>query len=451
MIPAMIVPFVAALVALGLAGCIEPNRPRFVTDLVDTAVEDTEVEQETVEDGVLGEVDTDPGECTGDNDCPRAARACDMLACIDSKCVERPRGNGASCDDGNRCRGDGVCSDGACLPGVEAVVDGTPCDNDELACNGVSTCVNGECVIALPPTCDDSGAQCADGGICSEALGGVCVDLPAADGLACDGPASREGLAVWKCSAGQCVPPDMVFVAGGVFTMGCPPGYCSVTNDNAPEHEVRLSPYAIDRTEVSEDEFRRCRDDLDLRGFPCAPRLNEAQDEVTSQAGNAPLRWVDWAGAEAVCAYQDKRLCTEAEWEYAARGVGAAFYPWGNLPPTCERATFFDEGAAGCGTGLPTGVGTKPLGASTFGALDMAGNVSEWCADFYRADVYGTRTGTPLDPVQQALAGTDSHVVRGGSYTKGVAEIRVFARGAEQSGVADKGLGVRCCLSLNAP
>jgi len=451
MIPSMVVPSVAALVAFGFVGCIQANRPRFVEDTADIDVQDVDVVQETTIDSTPLEVEVEVGECGRDADCAQPPGMCDEAVCANAFCITQPKANNAPCDDGDPCTADGACQTHECIKG-RPVVDGTPCDEDDLVCNGSPTCEDGRCVFALPPTCDDSGAQCADGAVCSEELGGQCVDLPAADGLACDGPTSSTGApAAWACSVGKCVPPDMVFVGGGIFSMGCPDvEHCS--NDDTPVYEVRLSPFAIDRTEVSEAEFTRCREDLDNRGFRCAPRPNEGAALGGTQGDSMPLRWIDWSRAETVCAYQEKRLCTEAEWEYAARGVGNSFYPWGNLPPTCERATFFDEGGPGCNTGMPSLVGAKPLGASTFKVLEMAGNVSEWCADYYRAEVYAERAGaTAVDPIQSTLDKSDSHVVRGGSFRDGVAPIRVFVRSAESSQVYDDDLGTRCCLSLTGP
>jgi formylglycine-generating enzyme required for sulfatase activity len=239
----------------------------------------------------------------------------------------------------------------------------------------------------------------------------------------------------------------MVFAHGGTFTMGCPPGYCD--DDNGPAHEVRLSPFAIDRAEVSEGAYRRCLADADGRGLTCPARPVETEAEVVSQPDEAPLRWVDFARAEAVCAYQSKRLCSEAEWEYAARGTSGAFYPWGNLPPTCDRATFQEGGVAGCGANRPSNVGVKPLGASGIGALDLSGNVLEWVRDFYLDDIYQSRAGTiPIDPVQTASDGRDAHVVRGGSFRNGIEPLRVFVRSAIGSEIYNDDLGVRCCLSL---
>lgn len=443
-------------VALLWVGCIDAQAPRVPRD---AEVESPDVEvadggadaREDGTDAEAGEVDASEavdGGCGADAGCAAATSPCRVNTCIDGRCVEGVADEGSACDDGDPCTGAGRCEQGACAAGAP-VEDGTSCD-DGFVCNGVSSCQGGQCVIAVPPTCPVPSNPCAAGAVCSEEAGGACVELPAEDGLACVGATGAVDAASWRCSRGRCAPPDMVFVPGGVFTMGCPEGYCG--QDDGPAHEVRLSPFAIDRTEVSEGAFRRCRDDAEQRGTRCAPRANEAAQEVTGQADEAPLRWVSWAHAASVCAYAGKRLCTEAEWEYAARGTTASFYPWGNLPPTCDRATFFDDGAPGCGSGLPAEVGVKAAGASPWGGLDLAGNVLEWCADFYRADLYATRASvTVLDPVQGEPWDEPLRVVRGGSYRDGVALLRAFVRAARSPDDYTDDLGVRCCLSLQEP
>ncbi len=444
-----------ACLGLGLvvAACIEPNRPRFVTDsMPDAPEEDAEGEVEEIgEDGAPLEVEVevvDPGECVTNGDCGAAADPCVERVCVDRSCVSRAREEGASCDDGDRCTAEGQCRGGACVD-APPVVDGTSCDDDALVCNGVPTCQGGVCTIALPPACPPPDNPCASAMVCSEEGGGRCVDVPGEDGIACKGPSEVPDADLWQCSAGVCVPPDMVFVPGGVFQMGCPePDYCDL--DNQPAHEVRLSPFAIDRTEVSEGTFRRCRDDADGVGMRCRPRNAEGSSSLSAASDAMPVRFIDWSQAEAVCAYQGKRLCSEAEWEHAARGTGAAFYPWGNLPPTCARATFF-EGGPGCGTGVPSEVGVKAQGASPFGVLDMSGNVLEWCADFYRSDVYADRAGTtPRDPIE-GFSGSNGHVVRGGGFRDGVTPLRVFVRSAESSETQREDIGARCCVSLESP
>ena len=104
--------------------------------------------------------------------------------------------------------------------------------------------------------------------------------------------------------------------------------------------------------------------------------------------------------AKTYCEWLDRELCTEAQWEKAARGgcetnggpqnckAQSRIYPWGNTEPTCET-TVMDDGEDGCGTGGTFPVCSKsPLGDSPYGVCDMAGNVSEWVGDYHYKDYY---------------------------------------------------------------
>ena len=117
---------------------------------------------------------------------------------------------------------------------------------------------------------------------------------------------------------------------------------------------------------------------------------------------------VSWDDAKAFCDWAGLSLPTEVQWEKAARGTdGSRKYPWGNDAPTPHLCRF--SGSPGATTD-PAGV--HPGGASPYGALDMAGNVGEWCADWYDRSAYERYARGDTSPPS---SGQD-HVFRGGSW-----------------------------------
>ncbi len=192
--------------------------------------------------------------------------------------------------------------------------------------------------------------------------------------------------------------PGMVYVPAGPFIMGTERGEW---NDEAPRHLVELSAYWIDRTEVTNAAYDAC-----VAARKCRP-TQWRRDKVLGQA-NHPVAGPSWFDAVAYCTYAGKRLPTEAEWEKAARGTDERVYPWGN------DYDLKALNAKGDVDGFPESapVGSFAKNKSPYGAMDMAGNVWEWTADFY-SQVYFRKSAVkdPKGPERGR-----KRAMRGGSW-----------------------------------
>jgi formylglycine-generating enzyme required for sulfatase activity len=194
---------------------------------------------------------------------------------------------------------------------------------------------------------------------------------------------------------------EMVYVPGGTFRMGSNEG----EDNEQPVHTVTLDSFWIDRTEVTNAQYEHCVAD----GI-CRPPLYSGSTTRDGYYGDGqyndyPVEYVGWDAAKTYCEWTGGRLPTEAEWEYAARGLDSHIYPWGNDMPDDTLANY------GGNVGDTTQVGSYPDGASWVGALDMAGNVREWVNDWY-ADYAASPSKNPTGP-DVALG---RRVVRGGSW-----------------------------------
>jgi formylglycine-generating enzyme required for sulfatase activity len=185
------------------------------------------------------------------------------------------------------------------------------------------------------------------------------------------GPATQTG--------GAALAAGPVRVPAGEFLTGSAGDDTDAFDDEKPQHAVYLDAYWIDRVEVTNAMYARC-----VTGGACRAPSNAGSKSRISYYGNPeyenyPVIYVSWTDARAYCQWAGGRLPTDAEWEKAARGSDGRKYPWGNEVPDCNRLNYAEKHDA-C-VGDTTAVGAYPSGASPYGVLDMAGNVSEWVAD----------------------------------------------------------------------
>ena len=212
-----------------------------------------------------------------------------------------------------------------------------------------------------------------------------------------------------------------IYVPAGTLRMGGLDVHAD-DRDELPAHDVTLDAFWVDQLEVTNAMYMLC-----VQAGTCTPPVDWASDMRLSYFNNAefkdyPVVNVTWQQAETYCNWSDRRLPSEAEWERAARGDDFRNYPWGDEPPSGVYANFDNL------VRETTRVGSYLAGASPFGALDMAGNVWEWVADFYGIEYYKISPDyNPLGPTENS---TNLRVIRGGSYQDDWVDLSVSKRGA---------------------
>jgi formylglycine-generating enzyme required for sulfatase activity len=216
----------------------------------------------------------------------------------------------------------------------------------------------------------------------------------------------------------------MVYVPAGDFLMGSTKEE-AMQDDETPQHRVYLDAYWIDRTEVTLAQYQACVE---------AGKCGEP-DCASAGQSDLPVACVSWQDAADYCGWAGRRLPTEAEWEKAARGTDGRKYPWGNEEPDCDRLNY-----SGC-VGNASSVGSYPSGTSPFGALDMAGNVSEWVADWYDEDKSYYATSPERNPVGPVTG--NRRVVRGGAWNADRPDVLAASRSMGAPGGSGKDPGVR--------
>ena len=232
-----------------------------------------------------------------------------------------------------------------------------------------------------------------------------------------------------KCDVAPPAPPSALLPIGaGPFSMGCNAEMDKTCRaDESPTHVTSLAAFQIDQTEVTQAQYYEC-----VQSGAClAPTCDWTP---CTERANHPVVCVELDDAETYCTWKHQRLPSEAEWEKAARGSDALTFPWGNDGLDCTRANF-----AGCGDGTKP-VGSHPLGASVYGALDMAGNVVEWIKDYYDATYYGA---SPAENPPGPNKG-EAFVGRGGGWKSPPEWQRAGARDEYEANYFKSSLGFRC-------
>lgn len=237
---------------------------------------------------------------------------------------------------------------------------------------------------------------------------------------------------------------EMSTLTGGAFTMGSPPGLGEA--DEQPAHTIMLSPFAIDRTEVTVGHYWQC-----VQAGACAAPTGAASQSAPHYLNevafdNHPVIYVPWSEAKAYCTWRGKRLPTEAEWEMAA-GWDATrnaktLWPWGNDPnaPQVNVAARLSDTAP---------VGTFSGDRSPAGVLDMGGNVREWVLDWYKVDYYRVTDETnPTGPSNRRGEGM-GRVVRGAAFADPIEAARPANRGHEDPAYGYATLGFRCAQTVS--
>ena len=311
-------------------------------------------------------------------------------------------------------------------------------------------------------------------------------------------------------------PEGMVWIPGGEFSMGCedprgkPFGGRDPMPDAQPIHRVVVAPFWMDRTEVTNDQFAAfvaatgyvtvAETPPRAEDFPGAPPENLVAGSIVFSPpdgpipldnhyvwwqyvagadwrhpggpgtsidghGGDPVVQIAWADAQAYAQWAGKRLPTEAEWEFAARGgLSGAMYPWGDefLPDGDAMANTWQGRFPHENTARDGFTGAAPVGSfppNAYGLHDVSGNVWEWCADWYRPDTYqrdaaaGSPTRDPRGPESShdpQEPGQAKRVLRGGSFLCTEQYCSRYIVGTRGKGEVSSGanhIGFRCVRS----
>jgi formylglycine-generating enzyme len=265
-------------------------------------------------------------------------------------------------------------------------------------------------------------------------------------------------------SAPDRTPGRTVSIPGGAFRMG---NDASSRSAERPAHEVVVEEFLIDEHEVTNCQFAEfvaksgyvttAEDHKSSRVYSLKKRRWEkcpgadwrhpgGPDTTLDGRDDLPVVHVSWFDAMAYCRFAGKRLPTEAEWEYAARGgVRDADYPWGRDEMLDGRymANYWQHDQTTAADGFLTLAPVKSFPPNRFGLYDMSGNVWEWCGDWFAPDYYAQ------SPRENPPGPNDGHerVIRGGSWLcpeDFFVGYTVFARASRSPDDTSQNVGFRC-------
>lgn len=230
-------------------------------------------------------------------------------------------------------------------------------------------------------------------------------------------------------------PVEMIALRGGCFKMGSDKGH-AVSEE--PVHEVCLDPFELDKYEVNQKDFQTVM----------------GHNPARFKGAKRPVDSVTWYEAEEYCKKSNKRLPTEAEWEYAARGGTNTEFYWGDdFDPTktnfCDSNCVMNIRTANLSDGYPN---TAPIGsfpANPYGLHDMAGNVNEWVSDWFEIRYYknsprNNPKGAPRSNPSDRRGGGTQKVYRGGAWKTEVNSQRTAWRKGFETDYRLDGTGFRC-------
>ena len=248
---------------------------------------------------------------------------------------------------------------------------------------------------------------------------------------------------------GKDVPEDMVLIPAGKFQMGSIDA--DADGDEKPVHTVDVDAFYMDTHEVTNAAYKAFVDaNPQWRKGNIQPEFHDGDylsdwngNNYPAGKANHPVTYVSWYAAMAYAAWAEKRLPTEAEWEYAARGgLEGQKYPWGDtISP--ENANYYPH------VGEATAVGQ--YAANDYGLFDIAGNVWEWCLDEWIFDFYAVSPdrnppGAPtIRSIQENFASVKSaRVLRSGSWNSKAHGVRVANREFYEPMLTSSVFGFRC-------